>query len=269
MRTETKGRFLVGLLAVIAVGLLGWQRHTAAGLRAELALRARTAAEASGLARERKRLEAAQVTPEEMARGHAERVALSSLLGELEAVRRRLATNARPERRSSANVTPEAAAEPVSLLGHTLSAAQWRNAGQATPEAAFETALWAAAGGDLGKLAELLALDDATRVRAGELFARLPAPFRQELATPERFVALLTAYNVPLGSAQIVGKAADSPEATQSQLATQLTDAAGAPKEVLFTLQTAADSPRWRLVVPFTALDRYAMLLSGETTHPR
>jgi hypothetical protein len=82
----------------------------------------------------------------------------------------------------------------------------WKNQGQATPEAAVETMLWAAAGGDLSALKNTLALAPDTQSKAADLLASLPSGISETYASPEDLMALLVAGNVPLDSAQVVAK---------------------------------------------------------------
>jgi hypothetical protein len=67
-----------------------------------------------------------------------------------------------------------------------------------------ETALWAAAGGDVARLRDLLQLDDAVRTRAGEVLARLPEAARASYLGPDDLVAAFTTKAIPLGDAQLV-----------------------------------------------------------------
>lgn len=80
----------------------------------------------------------------------------------------------------------------------------WRNRGQATPLATIETALWAAAGGDLGVLKNLLQLDDAERAQAEALHAKLPLDARATYPSAEQLLAAFATKSLPLGDAQVV-----------------------------------------------------------------
>jgi hypothetical protein len=96
-------------------------------------------------------------------------------------------------------------ARPASfVIGESLPHTAWADRGAATPRAAIETTLWAAAGGDLAALKPLLELPESTREKAGALLAGLPADLRSRYATPEDLVAAFTAKNIPLGDAQLV-----------------------------------------------------------------
>jgi hypothetical protein len=122
-----------------------------------------------------------------------------------------------------------------------------------TPDAAFETVLWAAAGGEFENVADLLAFDANTRSRSAAVFAELPESIRNELGTPERLIALLVADDVPLGRATVV---AQIPTPTDTKVIAQIFDTDGTQKLAQFSLR--ADGNSWRLVVPEKVVQRYA-----------
>jgi hypothetical protein len=133
----------------------------------------------------------------------------------------------------------------------------WRNAGRATPEAALETALWAAATGEVDALAQLLLLEPDARQRAQALLDRLPESARAQYATPERLIALLTAKQIPLGAMQLV---AAMPQGDDTRL---LRVRLHSPEGWARTTSVAARGAPgdWRLVVPGPAVDRLAAQL--------
>lgn len=133
-------------------------------------------------------------------------------------------------------------------------AAAWKNQGQATPEAAVETMLWAAAGGDLSTLKNTLALASDTRSKATDLLASLPAAASQPFASPEDLMTLLVAGNVPLDSAQVVAKQINKDGQVIEYL--RLKDSDGRTRPVFLTLQKVSEN--WRLMVPASALDQMA-----------
>ena len=241
---------LTGFVLIILAGAVGlrWQRQEGMELRSQLAQRHGLEAEARRLAGEQERLAAAQVPVAELAARSDERAALTRLLAEVEAIRRRAKPGKEPV---SAERLP---ASTESLIRkQDVAAAAWLNRGARDPAAALETALWAAAGGDLDTLAGLLALDDETLAAATALFARLPEAMRQELGTPTKLVALFTAQAIPLGSARIPVK---FEEDDRTMLVTQLADTKGAMREIQIGLRPAAG--RWQLVVPVEAINRFA-----------
>lgn len=249
---------LAWLVAVIAGGL-AWQHRRTAALRAELAERQRAAREAKQVNDEQAALRARQVSPGELAARQEEYQAWVALAGEIETQRSRLEAKKAPPVPKLAPAAPRTAAH--TLKDSPVQAGEWRDAGQATPAAAFETALWAAAGGDLAKLAATLELDDATRDTATAYFDRLPAALQREVGTPDQLVALLTARAVPLGSAWILGQFDEQPG--ESSVLARLTDAEGNKRELMLLLRGHEGS--WRLVVPPQVMTKYTGLLRGET----
>jgi hypothetical protein len=69
----------------------------------------------------------------------------------------------------------------------------FRDAGQATPGAAFQTFVWAAMKGDEAKQAGMIAFVGAGRVTAEAIVAALPEPDRVKYPTPEKLAALFFA----------------------------------------------------------------------------
>ena len=250
MRPGTGFYVVIATLAVAATALLEWQHRTANELHGEIARQRTQARERTRLVAENQRLIAAQPTAEELADLLARRMAQEQLRSQLAAMHRR-------EEAARAGAAQRAAADPnaavPSLKGNMLAAERWINAGQATPEAAFQTTLWAAAAGDLDSLAELLAFDAEARSQATATFDRLPAAVQNELGTPERLIALLTAMDVPLGSASILGQ---FPSSTDTRISALLIDAGGKAKTAMFSLR--AEGERWRLMVPAEIVKKYA-----------
>lgn len=133
-------------------------------------------------------------------------------------------------------------------------AAAWKDQGHATPEAAVETMLWAAAGGDLSALKNTLALAPDTRSKAADLLASLPPAARQTYVSPDDLMALLVAGNVPLDSAQVVAKQINQNGQVIEYL--RLKDSDGRTRQVFLPLQKVSEG--WRLTVPASALDTIA-----------
>jgi hypothetical protein len=257
-------RPIVAIVVLVAgvLSLLGWQRQTATRLRREIVARTEEANQLARLVAEEKKLIDAQVSSEEMEKRRAERAAVSALLLEIEAMKRRAATAAHEAKQR--DLAESAPREPrQSLIGNSVPASRWTNAGRATPDAAFETALWAAGGGDIESLAGLLAFDEPAQTKAEAIFANLPPGMKQELATPQRLIALLVAKDAPLGSAQIVSQ---SSTATGAQIDGQLMDEKGKSKQVRLSLRPEGDS--WRFIVPPSAVDKYAAQLQAPPVTP-
>jgi hypothetical protein len=234
---------------VVMTGLagLGIQHRETLALRERRTEQERLAAEAARLAAEHRRLASSQIPADELARRREDRTVLMALANEMESIR--LRTKAEPV---AGSMRPAAAARP-SLRYAYLPVEAWENRGATNPDAAFETALWAAARGDLDTLAGLLVFDDNARAAATALFDRLPAALRGDMDTPEKLVALFTAKAIPLGSARILVQTHDDEEA---KLSAELRDPAGVARYIQVNLRTAGD--RWQLVVPAATVDKFA-----------
>ncbi len=70
------------------------------------------------------------------------------------------------------------------------------NAGRATPEAAFQTLVWAAMKGREPEMAACVSLDRAARTKAESLLATLSAEARAKYGTPEQLVGLVFSHGV-------------------------------------------------------------------------
>ena len=259
MQTKTWPFAVLAGLIVAVVVVLGWQRRTTERLRNQITTQRTAAGEWAQLNAEHQRLSAAQVMPEELEKLEVDRHAVTALWSEIENMKRRA------EGVASINKTPVPPKMPqLSMKNGPIAALLWKNAGQATPEAVFETALWAGAGGNVESLAGLLFFDADSQARAKTIFAKLPATMQQELATPERLIALLVARDVPLGSAEILTQITPVDPAADTKLHVKLTDPEGKSKEAYLSLQRQDGA--WHFVVPPKAVERYATLLQTPVT---
>lgn len=165
-------------------------------------------------------------------------------------------------------------------VGEWLSPRDWENRGQATPIATVETALWAAAGGDVARLRSMLLLDDEVRSKADAILAQLPDASRATYTSAEQLIAAFTAKSIPLGDAQLVWKhqpAADEAiacvfvrntdvnaalptEVPRAQAASENLPPMAAPnaKTSATYLSLRRNDGAWRLVVPTSAVDKIA-----------
>lgn len=253
MRAPLWPFIVIGLLLTGTSVVLFRQHSQSATLQTEIDRRHNDARERTQLLAENRQLQAASLAAKDIDALQAERDAVESLRRDLADIRRRAETNAR----QPANPRPAPSADwgvPESpLMKGEVAAAQWREAGAATPQAAFESVLWAAAGGDVKALADLLTLNPAARSKADDYFNGLPPALKTELGSTEQLLALLTAKDVPLGSARITGVLPTNE--SETKLLTQLIDVQGKKKIVSFNLRT--EDGRWRLVVPPGVLAKY------------
>lgn len=235
-----------------------WQRRIAAELRGEIAARTTESVELERVRREHGRLAAEQVSRDELEKLRADHAAIDRLRTEIETLKAK-----KPEPATAATVLmPDAAAEvdaaPPKAESLMTPASAWKNAGRATPQAALETALWAAAGGDVEALAQMLAMDAGARAKAQAIIAQLPPATQAEYSTPERLIALLSAKDVPTGGMRIL---AQKKNGTDDVALTVVVESEGKRKGVNLALHRSEDG--WRLVVPESAVDKYAATLSG------
>ena len=172
-------RFIVGLAALVGTWLV--EKSAAARLAVQIEAHHGRQREIAELQHKRDRLRALQPSDDE-----------------LKKLRRAAAECARLRRAVPA--TPSS----VLPLGEWSIAREWQDRGNATPHAAIESTLWAAAGGDVSALKNLLALSDAAREKADALLARLPVSTRDRYATAEDLIAEFTIKSIPLGEAQLV-----------------------------------------------------------------
>ena len=255
--------FLFLTLAAASV-FLALEKGAGAVLRAEMEHAHVQRAEVEVLQRERSRLLALQPASEERAR-------LQSAVA-VRAERQRAIE-------SAAHLHREARRFPV---GEWVPVTQWADCGQSTPRAAVQTMLWASAGGDTGRLASLLHLDEDTRAKLDEVFATLPAHARATYASAEQLLAAFTAKSIPPGDTQIVwqqqseedavvcfwinksaaSSSIEAPEkpATDSKAPPRLPPN---PKRSQALLALRRFDHGWRIVVPSFAIDRLARELGA------
>jgi hypothetical protein len=203
---------------------------------------------------------------------------------ELARLQREAAERVRQQQELDADEETPAGAPPELLtVGEWLPPKAWKNRGSATPTATVESMLWAAAGGDIAKLRDLLQFDDATRTKVRQIFAQLPENSRSLFASPEQLVAAFTAKSIPLGDAQLVWQNQPGPDeavacvwitnpdaAAVHDSATQPPSDPNAPpmqppnknrSAAILALHRTAEG--WRVIVPARAVDHLAKELLG------
>lgn len=164
-------------------------------------------------------------------------------------------------------------------LGDWVGVQGWGFRGQATPQASIESALWAAAGGDVAVLKQLLFVSDEARTAAAALLASLPASSRLAYPGPDDLISALTIKRIPLGEAQLVWLNQNGSEnATACVFIKDPLNPIGANDPVPVTQEQGPSPPQlapdrksvaaylalrregnsWRLVVPPTAIPALA-----------
>src|SRR5687767_14791287 len=130
------------VLTVATVGVV-WslERTEAADLQVQIAALRAENSERDALQRERARLQQEAAQRIQRQRDEAERAR-------------------REHAAAAAQATARSRPAEALMVGEWRSPVSWANRGRTTPSAAIETTLWAAAGGDLATLQNLLHLDD-------------------------------------------------------------------------------------------------------------
>jgi hypothetical protein len=254
-RWLTWGFLAVAAVAVTAIMAAHW-RETAR-LREEIATQRRLQKEEADLLRVARPGEIPAVVNEaEWERLRADREALPRLRDEVAALKKSVEQSGpKPAKKRKADP-----AVPPNIENEIVPSEAWRNAGYTTPVAAVETALWAAAGGDTDALMGSIILDEGAQRKAAELLAGLPAETRARYARPEELVAFMAAKDVPLEGARIFASKETMGETQRTVV--QLRNAAGSVRQVHLDLRKTAGG--WRLVVPESAVERYATQLTGK-----
>lgn len=187
----------VVLLVALALGAtttLLWQRERH---RSQLAERDRLIAVQREQARLRERSDrrpAPPVSPDEPAHLRQQAARLDEARREHALLERALAV---AEGRPLPPAPPETPQPQPPLTGPRVAAAEWQFAGNASPLATFQSAVWSATRGETEQLVPLLAFDPAARKGLEATFAALSEETRAQYGSPEQLAATLLAAQVP------------------------------------------------------------------------
>ncbi|MES2695867.1 MAG: hypothetical protein V4773_20505 [Verrucomicrobiota bacterium] len=262
VRVWRSGALLVLLAA--AVGGVWSQRYVTEELRHELARAKEAQADGKRQQVENARLAAGQQSAEELERLRSDRVALQRLRAEVEALK---TSFKKAPAAPAQNTTKGVEGAGTFADGRTAKAEEWKNVGRATPVAAFETALWAAAAGDVDALAAGIMTDVTTRPEVDRLWGQLSPAERLQYGSPERLLAALTLKDIPLGTAQVSHTQVLKPgeygftEETASVVAVVI-DADKKRRPLGLFLRRAGDE--WRLLLPASAVRKYREQLTAK-----
>lgn len=204
-----------------------------------------------------------KVSPEEFQRLRDDGEAMARLRKEIELLKRHAEERARARiaREQALRAAPPPPISTPSISDEMLPASLWQNRGRVSPTDTVETVLWAAAGGDVSALADMLQLDAGARKKAAALLSQMPASIQAQCATPEQFVALLTANDIPLGKGMIITPTPEVKTEFGTYRIAQISDGSGKIKRAAIALNR--DGELWRIVVPESAMDKYATQLKG------
>jgi hypothetical protein len=134
------------------------------------------------------------------------------------------------------------------------------DAGRATPEAAFQTLIWAAMKGRDPEMAACVSLDNAARVKAENFLATLSPDARAKYGTPEQLVGLAFSHGVLEATAfQFAGRSVD--ESDHITLAVRIRTN-GRESETKIPMVRSADG--WAMAVPEKQIDAIRRGLTAE-----
>ena len=151
---------IAGLLAFAAGTILAVQRRIGTELRSEVELlRVVRQHEVARLQSENRNISSGLLPNADLERLRVDHAAVVRLRGEIDALKAREQAPAELPRSESVALAAETPADAM------IPAHDWKNVGRATPAAAVETALWAAAGGELNTLAGMMYLNTEGRAK--------------------------------------------------------------------------------------------------------
>jgi hypothetical protein len=235
---------------VVAIAIFAVQRQQIRSWRDEIARRHEARRQLAEAEVENARLRTLQPSAQELA-------TLGKFQGELPRLRDDVmklnAKLAAPDQPNVGIVDPPKVKE--------LPASDWKDRGRSTPQAAIETALWAAATGDIDVLADSVVLEAGARPKAEQLLASLPEVSRSVYRTPERLIALLAAKDLPAGAVSARISGAVDAGVDRGTFKLRLQDASGASQATRLQLRRSENG--WRVAVSARAVDRFAQALKG------
>ena len=258
-------KLLVGLLgfaAALGAGAFFLQRETndelrteIAGLRGDLKQLAKQQSDAAHLLRQGFAGQGAP-TATDARMADEQRVELAKLREQVAAL-----TKSTREAAQIAQAAQQAARGESPIPVKLIPANEWKNAGRATPNAAVETLLWAAAGGDVDTLSKAILLDASAQTKAQALFARLPEAAQAQYGSPDNLIALMIAKDgASVTGMQILGQRDLAPDIVGVRVRLGMEDD-GKTQEQGFGFKSSATG--LQLIVTDKLVDRYAGQLSG------
>jgi hypothetical protein len=140
---------------------------------------------------------------------------------------------------------------PSLRIGSWAPPEDWRPCGNATPDAAIESTLCAAAHGDLSSLKATVEFDGETLAKAESVLADLPESSRKQYASPTDLLAVIVAGSIPLDSALLVARQDDGSGKVTEYV--RLKNADGATRQVSISLHLGPEG--WRVSMPANVID--------------
>ena len=139
------------------------------------------------------------------------------------------------------------------------------DAGRATPEAAFQTLIWAAMKGRDPEIAACVSLDSAARAKAESLLVGLSADARAKYGTPEQLVGLVFSHGVLESTAVQFGTSSVADDGDHATLAVRVR-ANGRESETKIPMVRSADG--WSMAVAEKQIDVIRRGLAAEPPTP-
>ena len=244
----------LGLAGLIIAGLLLQQRGALAPLRDQRDAARAEAKNVTHLRATNRALAAAQHSDAEITRLRAVQAALIRLRAEVAALQQQAASPPSPIKRPA----------PKSIATR-----DWKNAGRITPADTLQTALWAAAGGNIERLTETIRLEGPAREKAQALLNGLPENSRAYFSSPEHLVAFLTSKDIPTnGRMTVASEEKAGADETTLVVILQADRIAGTPEagQIIarrHTLSLQHVSDGWKMTVPASAIEKYAEMLKA------
>ena len=240
-----------------AIALLGLEHYKTSLLRSDvLALRA-TSGEVEELELQRDRLQALQVSPQELGalrRDHEDIARLRESLSKLG----RKSTIDELFRRAIADTRATAASE---VHSREESESLSRNQGNHSPKSTLDSVIWAASAGNVDALAPLITFEPLGRAKAQQIFNGLPAAVRTEYGGPEKIYATLLAANLPLGITQTSVIREPDVDHENATLALRLARRDGSFHDAEFNFRRTGTT--WQLIVPTHIVENYGRVLTA------
>ena len=140
---------------------------------------------------------------------------------------------------------------PSLKIGSWAAPADWRPCGNATPDAAIESTLCAAAHGDLSSLKTTVEFNGEALAKAQSILADLPESSRKQYASPTDLLAVIVAGSIPLDSTKLVARQDDGAGNVTEYL--RLRNADGATRQVSISLHQGPEG--WLVSMPANVTD--------------
>jgi len=255
-------KIVLSLIAVAVVaaggGLIALQSQATNRLRAEVLALREEVRELSEHEKAR-RQEAkgyAQADMVQSLQHESDRAEVAALREEVEAMRKRAQDVGRALQAAQAGGGKAGEAIPTRLTP----VAAWKNVGRGTANAALETALWAAAGGDLDVLSEAIVFTAGAREKAQALLDSLPEASRAQYSTPEKLVALMLSRDAgKVAGMQVLGQREVTPDDVGMRV--RFGNENGETKDETFLLRRGGDG--FRLMIPDAPVEKWTRQLQG------